>query len=332
MAIIFDLASDEYHNGEGVSSSGLKLVLELPAKFYARYIDPNRERKEPTPAMVFGTHVHTETLEPERFAAEYAIRPDVSAVSNKGKTLAAYLENPTEFAAKFAAIPDGIGKSKEGKALVAEIEASGRVAVDDSVFKYAVEVGEQLAGKTLVTADEYERIKKTAAAVLRHPANDFILSMSGGIVEASIYWDDDETGVLCKVRPDWHLPPCERFPNGIIFDLKSAEDASPTGFARSAVNFGYPLSAAMYQEGYMKHYGTSEPPEFLFGVVEKENPNAAACYVAGVDFIKLGRQEFRKALSVYADCVRRGIWPAYSQAIETLELPDWAAKQIEVES
>jgi hypothetical protein len=67
-----DISNSQYHSDRScVSVSGLKQLLRSPAHFRA-YLDG--QRKE-TPAMFFGTAVHSRLLEPKVFATDYVLAP-----------------------------------------------------------------------------------------------------------------------------------------------------------------------------------------------------------------------------------------------------------------
>jgi hypothetical protein len=57
--------NDSYHRLSAIGSSGLKALAKSPAHFWAEYEDPDREPKEATEAMEFGTLIHAIVLEPE---------------------------------------------------------------------------------------------------------------------------------------------------------------------------------------------------------------------------------------------------------------------------
>ena len=71
-----DLSNEEYHALEAIGASGLCLLDKSPAHYYARYLDPDREPVEPTPAMALGTAVHTAILEPAEFDNLYTVIPE----------------------------------------------------------------------------------------------------------------------------------------------------------------------------------------------------------------------------------------------------------------
>ncbi|MEY4952371.1 MAG: hypothetical protein RL299_795 [Pseudomonadota bacterium] len=118
-----DLPNRDYHDAPAVGSSGLKLVLQSPLHYWAQYLDPERERTEPTPAQLLGTAWHAAIFEPAKFEAE------------------------------FVQIPDGLDRrTKEGKALWAELQASGRTPLSADDY-----------GRVLAMRDSARRHPVTAA-------------------------------------------------------------------------------------------------------------------------------------------------------------------------
>lgn len=79
-----DLPNAVYHTCPGISKSGVMLLLQSPLHYWHAY-HSGQPKREPTPAMVMGSLVHTLVLEPEKFEAEYIVAPDISRRSNAGK-------------------------------------------------------------------------------------------------------------------------------------------------------------------------------------------------------------------------------------------------------
>jgi exodeoxyribonuclease VIII len=68
---------------------------------------------------------------------------------------------------------------------------------------------------------------------------------------------------------------------------------------------------------------------FAFVAVEKEPPYCACVYVSQPDFLKLGRIEYLKNLTTYAECRTSNEWPGYPEiSLVPLNLPAWAQKQL----
>jgi exodeoxyribonuclease VIII len=215
---------------------------------------------------------------------------------------------PARFAEEYIEIPEGLDKrTKEGKALWADIEASGRQPI---------------------TAADLARLESMAEAARSHPAAQVIFDQAG-MAEASMFWVDASTGLHCKIRPDFAVEPCAMFRNGLVVDGKTCEDASPPEFGRQAWNLEYGLQAAWYVDGYQQVFGTRRPPGFVWLVQEKDAPFATAVYSAGDDLLEFGRRRYRKLLDVLARCESSGLWPGYPIHVAPLELPAWAAKQVQ---
>lgn len=84
--LVEGMSNDEYHAHQGISNSGLKLIEASPAHYAASCFETTR-------AMEIGTAIHCAILEPERFASDYILIPEVkdrrqpeykSAVKNVG--------------------------------------------------------------------------------------------------------------------------------------------------------------------------------------------------------------------------------------------------------
>lgn len=330
--IVADMPNETYHRQPHIGSSGFKLLAKSPAHYHAAYVDPNRERKEPSRVMVMGTAWHTGIFEPELFAGSYEAKPDISPVSTVAKLLDEALTDFDAFNAKYVATPDGVSKtSKEGKALFAELAAEGKTGIEAAKLAEVTDMVPALLGKILLNADDLEAVRSMSAAARRHPVSQVLFSLPGGMAENSIFWVDDETGAPCRIRPDYAVPPCPMFPHGLIIDGKSNDDSSPVGFARNAWNSEMFYQAAFYSDGFQKHFGTAQPPVFAWMSQERDAPYATAFYSAGSDFVDYGRKKYRRLLRTFAACLESGTWPGYPTTVQPLELPGWAVKAIEGE-
>jgi len=265
------ITNDAYHSGEGISKSGLDLIAKSPLHYWSKYLDPDREQQEPTPAMLLGTAIHSAVLEPDKFANDYIVFPKIDR------------------------------RTKEGKAYYDELVA-------------------QAAGRTIITADDYQTCTTIQTNVRQHPAAQVL--MQAGEPELSVYWRDEETGVLCKCRPDWM-----NYKANTIVDVKSTDDASPDAFTRSIVKYGYHVQAAWYLDGFKAATGTA-PKAFIFAAFEKARPFATAFYYADADMIEVGRQAYRERLATYASCLKRDVWPGYPQQLQAISLPMWFPRPV----
>lgn len=175
-------------------------------------------------------------------------------------------------------------------------------------------------GRIILTPEVWDQLHEMAAAVHAHPAAGSLLTSCPGEAEKSVYWIDATTGVLCRCRPDWWRD------DNVIVDLKTTEDASPEGFAKSMANYRYDVQAAYYLDG-IQQATRKRPKAFVFIAVEKKPPYGVGVYVLDSDSLELGRAQYQHDLRVYAECERSGIWPGYGDKIQTISLPAWHANK-----
>jgi hypothetical protein len=171
-------------------------------------------------------------------------------------------------------------------------------------------------GRTVLAKADAELVMRMGHSVFRHPAAAMLLAMPGK-AETTHMWIDEATGLQCKCRPDWLTDD-----GSLIVDLKTTEDASPSGFQKSVANWRYHVQAAWYLSGVAEATGTC-PDQFIFIVVEKKPPYAVAVYAADAEMIGLGAKQAVRDLDTLATCKAANAWPGYSDQIETISLPPW---------
>ncbi|AGH57650.1 exonuclease VIII [Cyanophage KBS-S-2A] len=246
----------EYHADPAISASHLHAIAKSPEHYYARYLDPDRKPSTPTPAMKFGSLVHTAVLEPDEIYNRYAVCPPRN--------------------------------TKAGKEAAAEMAANGIEAV---------------------TQSDWDMARDMRDAVHAHPIASDLLSE--GAPEQSVWWDDPTTKQRCKCRPDWLKS------DGTIIDLKTTQDASVDGFAKSVARFRYHVQQAHYQNG-------TGAERFIFIAVEKYEPYSVGVYELDADAIAEGSRLAFRDLRRIATCRKLDEWPGYSPTITSLSLPTWA--------
>ena len=219
---------------------------------------------------------------------------------NIGSLFHTVVLEPEKMYSRFVVLPEGVDfRSKEGKLIR-----------DAAVFE----------GKILVRHSDLEAVQRMSNSVKGHPAANALLNRQVGTsYEQPVYYVDPDTGLLGKFKPDV-LVVNDRLK--LIVDLKTCEDASAQGFARTIANFLYDLQAAKYLHGANCAFGDGFQ-RFVFIAVEKSAPHAVACYVATHEMVQAGREQLTHAMSIYQGCYETGNWPGYSDKIEEIELPPW---------
>lgn len=234
-------------------------------------------------------------ISPAHYQAYLQGKDKPSAAKDFGSALHDFILLPDTFQAAYHVLPDDFNaRAKEGKA---QMEAW------------------QAQGKTLLKAEDFRHIQAMAQSVQAHPKAAALLT--GGQPEVSVFWQDVETGESCRCRPDYIHP------HGIIVDLKTTINASPSGFAKSVANYRYHVQAAFYMEGIYQATG-HYPKGFVFIALEKEPPYAVGVYTLDDNAIALGRELYQRDLRTLHEAKRSQQWQAYSPMIEVLSLPKWA--------
>lgn len=170
--------------------------------------------------------------------------------------------------------------------------------------------------RNVLTPEQWDQLHAMRDAVMAHPSASALMKAAGA-AEQSVYWRDAVTGELCRCRPDWWATELN-----LLVDVKTTDDASPEGFAKSVANWRYHVQAPFYVDGVEAATG-KRPKAFLFLAVEKKAPHAVAVYGLSQESEELGRLEYRQDLDNYAACRKSGEWPGYGNRIQSLELPAW---------
>jgi exodeoxyribonuclease VIII len=165
--------------------------------------------------------------------------------------------------------------------------------------------------KIWFTDSDYDSVLDMAASALDSPVLRHYMSDSKKLIEHTGFFEME--GAKCKVRPDLYVPGA-----GVVLDLKSTQDASPKGFAKSVRQFGYLFQACWYMHA-LRILG-EKPKQFVFIAVEKTPPYATASYTIKESDFNKQFSNMEKACQLWATCQSSGIWPGYSDSIETLDL------------
>jgi hypothetical protein len=171
-------------------------------------------------------------------------------------------------------------------------------------------------GVQVISDEDNDRIAAMHAALMANPVAAGIFA--DGHPEVTMYWRDEQTGIGCKARADWWRP-------GMLFaDLKTTDDASPEGFARSVVKYGYHIQHAHYADG--ANACGERIPNFLIVAQEKEAPYVCQVYQIDAAAEVRGFELRERGLQILDRCVRTNTFPGYRTGITELALPNWALK------
>ncbi|WP_263082113.1 PD-(D/E)XK nuclease-like domain-containing protein [Endozoicomonas sp. Mp262] len=293
------LPAEHYHRADGVSSSTLKEMGRSPA--HCKALMDGKRIKSST-ALSTGTLLHTAVLEPDLFNTAYCKKPTTDGYPD---ALVSHDD--------YKAIASKLGLKLSGS----KADLKDRIKEADKTALFFDDLSaEQSAGKTIISDSDWQLCQGVIQSVRLHDKAS--KALSGGIAERSVVWTDSITQEKCKARFDYY-----REDLGIIFDLKTCQDARQWAAQRDIHKYGYHISAAMYLAGAQAAGLPATSFAWLF--VEKEPPYAIGLYMASPAMMEQGFIQFRTWLDQYHQCQQSGIWPGYASEFQTIELPGYAA-------
>jgi exodeoxyribonuclease VIII len=167
-------------------------------------------------------------------------------------------------------------------------------------------------GKTMITKNQFDTLLAMQQSVYKHSQAWELISNAR--YENSIFWNDQDTGLGLKTRPDcWHA--------NMTVDLKTISSADPRTFQNAMVAHGYHLQAAFNREGIRAATG-NDIINHVFVCVEKTFPFLVAVYILDETALESAHSTLRRVLAEMKNCYETDIWPGHET--QTLGLPNWA--------
>jgi exodeoxyribonuclease VIII len=151
--------------------------------------------------------------------------------------------------------------------------------------------------KKILTADEHRKLGFMFESVMAHPEARAIVEAQG-VAEGSWFWEDSETGLMCKCRPDKQI-------GSRLIDVKTTDSLKKFGY--SVQDYRYHVQDPWYCDGVMACGVENAYMEFL--VIQKtiEIGRYPVMVVRLPDeAIEYGRKLYREDLWAYADFLNNG--------------------------
>jgi hypothetical protein len=230
-----------------------------------------------------------------------------------GSLIDCLLLEPDKFSNYFTTLPETSVDKKDNI-----IPFSARSDHGKNVLKSIYE-----SGKQPISTSQIKHGKSLVDGIMGHPTAGQWLS--GGRAQVTIIWNDPQTGVLCKIRPDY-------LRDDRITDLNTTKDAHPSVFSSIAGRMGYHIQAALYHDGLYfaenGQYPTEWVKPFSQVVAETEPAYDVICFDIQEESLDCGRELFHEAIQKYADCLESNKWPGYSDCAEPLDIPAYLIHRI----
>lgn len=166
------------------------------------------------------------------------------------------------------------------------------------------------------------REAELAAEVIRANLGEFEIDLAPGNSEIVAVWKE-RSGALCRGLLD-------NFDESIatIYDPKFTDDASPAACTKKIGPMGYAVQAAAYLSGV----GRILPElagrlRFVFLFCEPTAPYSVTPVELSGEFLEYGERRWRRAVSLWEECLRDGDWPHYVDYPITVEPPPWLLQE-----
>lgn len=297
--------AEDYHRSPGASKSILDLVHQSPA-----LIDWSRDApvdEEAKTAVNIGTALHSLLLEPDNFAADYVgdFNPPPGALVTIADLRAAMDKRGIAFL-----------KGDDKATLTAKL--LGQDPNAPVADKLAEEWAKGINGRTVLSAAEYRKLILMRDSIMAHPTARKLLETPGH-TERCHYWVDEETGELCRCRPDREIP---KF--GMILDVKTTGEIAK--FSDSIREYRYHVQDVFYSDGWAATQGETLRAFVFLAISTARDRGRYPVHLYSITPLDrdVGRTAVREDMATYAKCRRTNNWPG----IETISLPAWyVAKQ-----
>jgi hypothetical protein len=274
-----DIPNTVYHaDRDSISSSGVRHAVKSAARFRAYCAGELTE--EETPAMKFGTLAHKCILEPNDFLSQYVVKPKFTGYTKDMKLT----DSP----------------------LCQEVK--------EKTSAWLLEQAKH--NKIITTAEEIEHLNGIARAIAGH--DDARTALTNGKPELSGWYVDKETGLLCRIRPDFL-----HFNGKTLVDLKTTKDCESFSFSKDILSRGYHIQMAMYAAGCEAITGVKVKFPTLIAV-EKKPPYEVAVYILDDAAMELGEAMYRRGLRAVKEALVSGKWPKYQAQAQNISLPAYA--------
>jgi hypothetical protein len=278
---IYRMSMAHYHSqaccpGPSISSSGLRTIWsQSPFHFWATSeLNPDRlPEKDESPALALGKGAHALMLGEENFDEMFAYLPDDAPRKPTAQQVKAY---------------DDGRATDVGKASV----------------EFWREFDERTAGKTILSHDMVEKIRRMSESLQSNPAA--VQALTGALTEVSLIWQDDVTGVWLKSRVD--VMPDAQFDYADLKTFAPQTKDIKRAIHRSITDYRYDMQLGLGAEGARVLTGQM-PEEAALVMLQSTEPYTCSVVRIDEEAIYWARCCNRQAIDTFAACLESGDWP-----------------------
>ncbi|GLO70306.1 hypothetical protein MACH17_18230 [Phaeobacter inhibens] len=281
--------SQEVCPGPSISSTGIrKAALESPHAFWKTWSgNPDRyPEKEPGDSLVLGRAAHSLILGDEVFEDHFIFVPEDAPRRPTSTQIKAF--------------------ERDGK--------WSDAAKDGAAFWDAFD--KKADGRLLLSSEQMVKITYMAENLAANPLAVEVLKSD--MIEVSLIWQDEATGLWLKSRPDCIPSNAHDFGDLKTFSPKSKD--LRLSVQRSITDFGYAMQMALAVMGSEQVFGTTaENCALVF--IQTTEPYDVIPVILDVDTLYWARCLIRDGLNKVAHGLATGDWPGAGQHILRYEYP-----------
>ena len=161
----------------------------------------------------------------------------------------------------------------------------------------------------ILTRKDYDSANQCADAIR---ANEVAMSLLTGAHEETLLFKD--TGIDCRATPDVRG-------DGFITELKTCALSDPFRFGGQAIRMGYHAQLAWYMHA-VKKAKAGKPTKAFIVACEQSAPYAVTVMKLTDRALEKGHALCRMWFERIKVCLESNEWPAYSDAVVDLDVPD----------
>lgn len=178
-------------------------------------------------------------------------------------------------------------------------------------------------GRMILNGTEQERAVSATKAIINHDDASKLLPVCSK--QVAVIAEHPRLKLRMKGLIDM-LPDsarCDPLLLDYAFDLKTASDASPEGFAKACWEFGYDIQAAFYTD--LLNMNGRDVKTFGFIVVENKPPHLVKIHYLTLDsqIIRRARRRYEDWMLAYSNCVKLNNWPGYTSGWSEIQYKPW---------
>ena len=278
VGVFSGVPNDVYHRRMAGLGSTIASKLVFRSEAHAKEALDNP--KEPTSFMEMGTLVHCGTLEPERLASSYYVRPET---------------RPAE--KDCTAVKQGLAKP-------------GDPIPWDSKAGFCKAWNAEHFDRTILTVKDEKTLKGCVGALKANPTLAGMLQP--GQSEISVFAKAGD--VLLKCRPD--LIATDVREQLWVLDIKKCQDGSFFVFQGESRRVHRDFQEAWYR--FVLELAGIQVDHFVFAAVEEAPPHGVAIYRINSTNVESMKPKVQEAIDKWFSACESGEWPGYHGEVQEI--------------